>query len=111
MLVDASEGLVDQDLAVADVARKAQCSTIVVLSKWGIGETKLEDVRPRIEGRARRRAPAGTPRARPPARLCARARRSRGTPPAAARRGGRTGSPAGGGAPRTPPPRHGRRLN
>jgi len=46
VLVDASEGLVDQDLSVADVARKAQCSTIVVLSKWDIGETKLEDVRP-----------------------------------------------------------------
>src|SRR4029079_1199555 len=36
VLVDASEGLVDQDLAVADVARRAQCSTIVVLSKWDI---------------------------------------------------------------------------
>src|SRR5204863_6920587 len=34
VLIDASEGLVDQDLAIADVARKAQCSTLVVLSKW-----------------------------------------------------------------------------
>ena len=34
VLVDAGEGVVDQDLAVADVARKAGCSTIVVLSKW-----------------------------------------------------------------------------
>jgi GTP-binding protein len=55
VLVDASEGLVDQDLAVADVARKAQCSTIVVLSKWDITETKLEDVRPRLESRLRQR--------------------------------------------------------
>ena len=30
VLVDVSEGLVDQDLAVADVARKAGCSTLVV---------------------------------------------------------------------------------
>src|SRR4249919_3754595 len=45
VLVDASEGVVDQDLAVADVARKAQCSTIVVLSKWDISGTKIEDVR------------------------------------------------------------------
>jgi GTPase len=60
VLVDASEGLVDQDLAVADVARKAQCSTIVVLSKWDIGETKLEDVRPRIEARLRQRPPMVT---------------------------------------------------
>src|SRR6185437_6947914 len=34
VLVDSSEGLVDQDLTVADIARKAQDSTIVVLSKW-----------------------------------------------------------------------------
>ena len=60
VLVDASEGLVDQDLAVADVARKAQCSTIVVLSKWDISETKLEDVRPRIEARLRQRPPIVT---------------------------------------------------
>jgi GTP-binding protein len=55
VLVDASEGLVDQDLAVADVARKANCSTIVVLSKWDIGQVKVEDVRPRLEQRLRQR--------------------------------------------------------
>ena len=60
VLIDASEGLVDQDLAVADVARKAQCSTIVVLSKWDISETKLEDLRPRIEARLRQRPPIVT---------------------------------------------------
>ena len=36
VLVDASEGVVDQDLAVADVARKAGCATVVVLSKWDV---------------------------------------------------------------------------
>jgi GTP-binding protein len=55
VLVDAGEGLVDQDLAVADVARKANCSTIVVLSKWDIGTVKVEDVRPRLEHRLRQR--------------------------------------------------------
>jgi GTP-binding protein len=55
VLVDASEGLVDQDLAVADVARKANCSTIVVLSKWDVGRVKVEDVRPRLEHRLRQR--------------------------------------------------------
>jgi GTP-binding protein len=60
VLVDASEGLVDQDLSVADVARKAQCSTIVVLSKWDISETKIEEVRPRLEARMRQRPPAVT---------------------------------------------------
>jgi GTPase len=60
VLVDASEGLVDQDLAVADVARKAQCSTIVVLSKWDVGQTKLEEVRPRLEASLRQRPPLVT---------------------------------------------------
>ena len=36
VLVDATEGIVEQDLAVADVARKANCSTLVVLSKWDV---------------------------------------------------------------------------
>jgi GTPase len=55
VLVDSSEGLVDQDLAVADVARKAGCSTLVVLSKWDVGRLKVEDVRPRVEQRLRQR--------------------------------------------------------
>jgi GTP-binding protein len=57
VLVDASEGLVDQDLTVADVARKAQCSTLVVLSKWDISQVSLEDVKPRLERRVRQRPP------------------------------------------------------
>ena len=57
VLVDASEGLVDQDLAVADVARTAGCSTLVVLSKWDIAEVALEEVRPRLVERLRQRPP------------------------------------------------------
>ena len=57
VLVDASEGVVDQDLAVADVARKAACSTLVVLSKWDAATVGIEDVRPRLEARLRQRPP------------------------------------------------------
>src|SRR5580765_6832846 len=57
VLVDVSEGVVDQDLAVADVARKAMCSTLVVLSKWDVGVVNIEDVRPRLEARLRQRPP------------------------------------------------------
>jgi GTPase len=57
VLVDASDGLVDQDLAVADVARTAGCSTLVVLSKWDIAEIGIEDVRPRLADRLRQRPP------------------------------------------------------
>jgi GTP-binding protein len=55
VLVDASEGLVDQDLAVADIARTAGCSTLVVLSKWDIAEVGIEDVRERLGDRLRQR--------------------------------------------------------
>jgi GTPase len=57
VLVDASEGLVDQDLAVADVARTAGCSTLAVLSKWDIATVGIEDVRPRLVERLRQRPP------------------------------------------------------
>ena len=57
VLVDAAEGVVEQDLAVADVARKAMCSTIVVVSKWDVGIVSLEDVRARLEPRLRQRPP------------------------------------------------------
>jgi GTPase len=60
VLVDSHEGLVDQDLTVADVARKAQCSTVVVLSKWDISETKIEEARPRLASRLRQRPPVVT---------------------------------------------------
>jgi GTPase len=60
VLIDASEGVVDQDLTVADVARKAQCSTLAVLSKWDIAEVDIEDARARLAERLRQRPPVLT---------------------------------------------------
>jgi GTPase len=57
VLVDASEGVVEQDLSVANVARRAGCSTLVVLSKWDLANVTIEDVRPRLEARLRQRPP------------------------------------------------------
>src|ERR671936_1043566 len=57
VLVDAGEGLVDQDLGVADLARRAGCSTLVVLSKWDIGQIGIDDVRERLEAKLRQRPP------------------------------------------------------
>jgi GTP-binding protein len=57
VLIDTSEGLVDHDLAVADVARKAQCSTLVILSKWDETTIGIEDIRPELERRLRQRPP------------------------------------------------------
>ena len=58
VLVDASEGVVEQDLAVADVARKAGCSTLVVLSKWDIATVDLQETRGLLNRRLRQRPPA-----------------------------------------------------
>ena len=57
VLIDTSEGIVDHDLAVADIARKAQDSTLVVLAKWDVTIVGIEDVRPELERRLRQRPP------------------------------------------------------
>jgi GTP-binding protein len=57
VLIDASEGVVDQDLHVADVARKADCSTLVVLSKWDVTSITIEDIRGLLRRRLRQRPP------------------------------------------------------
>jgi GTP-binding protein len=57
VLVDSSEGIVEQDIAVADVARHADCSTLVVLSKWDVTTIGVEDVRGQLRRRLRQRPP------------------------------------------------------
>ncbi len=57
VLIDASQGIVEGDLNAADIARKSQCSTLVVLSKWDISEVTIEDVRPELQRRLRQRPP------------------------------------------------------
>jgi GTP-binding protein len=57
VLIDASEGIVEQDIAVAEAARKAQSSTLVVLSKWDLSTIDLEDTRRELVGRLRQRPP------------------------------------------------------
>ena len=59
VLIDASEGIVEGDLQAADVARKAQCSTLIVLSKWDLSTVTIEDVRPEL---LRRASPAAADR-------------------------------------------------
>jgi GTPase len=57
VLIDASQGVVEQDLTVADVARKAGCATLIVLSKWDTTQVKIEDVRGHLRRRLRQRPP------------------------------------------------------
>ena len=57
VLVDSSEGVVEGDLAVADIARKADDATLVVLSKWDAKQVTIEEVRPELARRLRQRPP------------------------------------------------------
>jgi GTP-binding protein len=57
VLIDSAEGIVEQDIAVADVARHAACSTLVVLSKWDTTSISVEDVRGELRRRLRQRPP------------------------------------------------------
>jgi len=57
VLIDASEGIVEGDIAAAELARKAHCSTLIVLSKWDLSTVAIEDIRPELEHRLRQRPP------------------------------------------------------
>jgi GTP-binding protein len=57
VLIDAQDGIVEHDLTVADMARKAQCSTLVVLSKWDESTIDIEDARGELRRRIRQRPP------------------------------------------------------
>ena len=57
VLIDSGEGVVEQDLSVADVARRANCATLVVLSKWDVSTVDIEEVRRYLHRRLRQRPP------------------------------------------------------
>ena len=78
VLVDASEGVVEQDLSVADVARKAGCATLVVLSKWDATTVDLHETRGHLKPPSPPAAPAVAVSAKRRARPRAAARPRRG---------------------------------
>ncbi len=55
VLIDAREGIVEGDITAVEVARKAHCATLIVLSKWDISEITIEEVRPELARRLRQR--------------------------------------------------------
>ncbi len=57
VIVDASEGIVEHDLGVADLARKAGCSTLVALNKWDETVLDLADAAGQLHRRLRQRPP------------------------------------------------------
>src|SRR3954447_17543007 len=55
IVCDASEGVTAEDLRVAELAMKAGCPTLLVLNKWDVGETDIDDARARVERKLRLR--------------------------------------------------------
>jgi GTPase len=55
VVCDASEGVTAEDLRVAEMAMKAGCATLLVLNKWDVGETDIDDARARVERKLRLR--------------------------------------------------------
>lgn len=57
VVCDAAEGVTAEDLRVSEIAMKAGCATLLVLNKWDITTTDIDDARARV-GRKLRLRPA-----------------------------------------------------
>ena len=55
VVCDASEGVTSEDLAVAELAMKSKCATVIALNKWDVTETDLEDAKARVARKLRQR--------------------------------------------------------
>jgi GTP-binding protein len=55
VVCDANEGVTSDDLRVADLAMRKGCATLVVLNKWDISTTDLEDAKARVASKLRLR--------------------------------------------------------
>jgi GTPase len=55
VVCDASEGVTAEDLRVADLAMRSGSATLIVLNKWDIGRTEIDDARARVERKLRLR--------------------------------------------------------
>ncbi len=55
VVCDASEGVTAEDLRVAELAMKAGCATLLVLNKWDLTATDIDDARARVERKLRLR--------------------------------------------------------
>jgi GTP-binding protein len=60
VVCDASEGITSEDLRIGELAMRAGCATLLVLNKWDIGRTDIEDARARAARKLRLRPPVVT---------------------------------------------------
>jgi GTP-binding protein len=55
VVCDAADGVTAEDLRIAELAMRAGCATLLVLNKWDIGTTGVDDARARVERKLRLR--------------------------------------------------------
>jgi GTP-binding protein len=55
VVCDAQEGVTAEDLRIADLAMSKGCATLVVLNKWDVSRTDLEDAKHRVASKLRLR--------------------------------------------------------
>jgi GTPase len=55
VVCDASEGVTAEDLRIAELAMRAGCATLLVLNKWDVTDTDVDDARARVERKLRLR--------------------------------------------------------
>jgi GTP-binding protein len=55
IVCDAVDGVTAEDLRVAELAMKAGCASLLVMNKWDVGETDIDDARARVERKLRLR--------------------------------------------------------
>jgi GTP-binding protein len=55
VVCDAQEGVTAEDLRVAELAMRRGCATLIVLNKWDVSDTDLEDAKHRVAQKLRLR--------------------------------------------------------
>jgi GTP-binding protein len=55
VVCDATEGITSEDLRVAEMAMKGGCATLLVLNKWDLTDTDIDDARARVSRKSRLR--------------------------------------------------------
>jgi GTP-binding protein len=55
VVCDAVDGVTAEDLRIAELAMRAGCATLLVLNKWDVGATDVDDARARVERKLRLR--------------------------------------------------------
>jgi len=55
VVCDAADGVTAEDLRVAELAMRAGCATLLVLNKWDITQTDIDDARARVARKSRLR--------------------------------------------------------